>query len=55
VSVASRQCAACGNPQSRPAFSPSQWRKGSGLSRCDACVGKVLRPTKRATSGHQER
>ena len=55
VGVASRQCAACGNARSRPAFSPSQWRKGSGISRCDACVGGVLRPTKRATSGQQER
>ncbi len=55
ASVAERQCAACGSSKGRSAFSTSQWRKGSGFSRCDACVGGVLRPTKRATSGHQER
>ena len=33
-----RNCAGCNNPLSRGDYSKNQWAKGSGVSKCKACV-----------------
>ena len=46
-----RVCAACFNDQPRASFSPAQWSKGGGASRCKGCVeSKILASDERNPS-----
>lgn len=33
-----RNCAGCSNPLARSEYSRNQWAKGSGISKCKACI-----------------
>ena len=48
-----RVCTMCVTQKGRSSYSLSQWRKGVGFSRCEACVGEALRPPKKVTAHHQ--
>ena len=46
-----RECAGCNNPLARSEYSKNQWVKGSGVSKCKACVSGEAGQTASASAG----